>query len=304
MKELENLTYLCQCPETLRELAGDVRQSADKMKQKMPQSTEGILLLPPLHRRPLKTTSTRRLVQAARRVRKRPLSDPTISELPEQPRKKRKLCYSKRVGMKADRMRQRGKSLQQKIPSGSENESIMNVCDQGTEGTPTSTSYHKTNQMVTEKVGVLGNAASSTIFPASRVTTAQSDKRSSIDFIRQASNILVNSTCGLRKQQQIHRIAHSYSFKQLKAAKQPTLTADIENQFEQLHETEIDGARRFEIRELRKQQDEKDQSAVRKQGNNRHYSNSSVKILSLCSQRLKVQETCKPLLQLLNVSLH
>ena len=55
-------------------------------------------------------------IQAAKRVREDIISDTTITELEEQPRKKNK-TYSKRVGAKADHLRRLEQSRQQRMQS-------------------------------------------------------------------------------------------------------------------------------------------------------------------------------------------
>ena len=95
--------------EALRCLAIAIRQSVTKLKEQMPQSTEGLLLLPSLRRKSLKRATARRLAKEAKRVKQKAKSEQTGSEIP--PQKKRKTSHSKRVGIKADRMRHENSTM-------------------------------------------------------------------------------------------------------------------------------------------------------------------------------------------------
>ena len=107
----------------------------------------------------------------------------------------------------------------------------------------------------------------------SKVTTVVSpdETEGTIGFLKRASNILSNTsrTNSLRKEKQHQRIINSYAYSQVEAASCTSISehgvsVDTRQQLDERHEDQevIDGARRFQIRQLLNEQPKQSVSFV------------------------------------------
>ena len=190
-------------------------------------------------------------------------SEQTVSELP--PRKKRKTSHSKRVGIKADRMRHENSTMKDRQRRKRKLTDAVNPHTRETEATISCNASIDFNQ---NAANVDFPCNSKSLLPVTSTLcepTFQSKSRSSLDFLRRAFSILTTSTPGLQKEKRLQQIAHSYAYSQARVTQLPLESVETNtnsaNHVEHFDEPETDGAKRFEIRQLQRQLD-KQQSDI------------------------------------------